>query len=496
MMPEHTENDFLECPIGRGARDFPDRTAVVAGDLRIGYRALEQMVSGVAERLGPVGRAGGTIVAVAGSNSVEYVAAVFGILRAGLTACLLNTRVPVITRNSQLAAIGCNLLLTDADRAADLATDSSTVSASASADSGLHVRALADVAHGTPGSADDVATLQLAAHATIVFTSGSTGAPKAVVHTLANHYYSSLGSESVVPLRETDVWLASLPFFHVGGLAILFRSFLAGASVEIAEPRDAPERISRQGITHASLVQAQLKRWVDLGGRVGSDLRVVLAGGSSIAPGLFRGCTQRGLPIRLTYGSTEMASQIATRLSSDPDVGSGYCGPVLPYREVRIGDSGRIEVRGETRFAGYLTPEGLTSPFDADGWFRTSDVGVLEADGLYVTGRLDNMFISGGENVHPELIERVISSVAGVREVVVVPVIDEEYGQVPVAIVDSSGEVDGDELKAAVSSVHPRYMVPARILSWPGGSERDDVSKTDRKAMRAYAEKWLQGENQ
>jgi len=243
------------------------------------------------------------------------------------------------------------------------------------------------------------------------------------------------------------------------------------------------------------MVQAQLKRWLDLGGHVGPSLRGVLAGGSAIAPALVKACLLRGLPMRLSYGSTEMASQIATTVDSDVDSSRGFCGPVLTYREVRIGIANRIEVRGETRFAGYLTTDGLVEPFDDEGWFATSDSGILRAEGLYVTGRLDNMFISGGENIHPEAIERVLASVEGVLDVVVVPFVDEEFGRIPVAVVDTSREISDEQLKAAVATVHPRYMVPAWILPWPHGSERDAVSKPDRKQIRAFAEKWLRSRN-
>ena len=133
----------------------------------------------------------------------------------------------------------------------------------------------------------------------------------------------------------------------------------------------------------------------------------MLVGGQATAPALLERARAAGIPVLTTYGSTEMASQIATAAPGD-DPPPGASGRVLPHRRLRIRD-GQVEVAGETLFAGYLGPDGIDPPpLASGGWFATGDGGRLEDGVLTITGRADGMFISGGENIHPQEIEEVL----------------------------------------------------------------------------------------
>jgi O-succinylbenzoic acid--CoA ligase len=146
-----------------------------------------------------------------------------------------------------------------------------------------------------------------------------------------------------------------------------------------------------------------------------------------------------------TYGLTEMASQVTTTSPAATLQELYTAGRVLPHREVSISESGRILVQGETLFAGYVGGEGVDRPLDAGGWFHTGDLGELDEAGyLSVRGRVDNMFVSGGENVQPEEVEEALCRLEGVEEAVVVPVEDEEFGARPVAFVRVAGGLKVD----------------------------------------------------
>jgi O-succinylbenzoic acid--CoA ligase len=231
--------------------------------------------------------------------------------------------------------------------------------------------------------------------ATQLYTSGSTAAPKIACHTLANHIYSALGSNTLTPLEKDDRWLLSLPLFHVGGIAILFRCYLSGATAVISS--------KPTGITHLSLVPTQLLRMGDV-----SSFKCILLGGAPLPQNLPSNC-------KTTYGMTEMSSQIVTDHQ------------ILPHTEMKIADDGEILVRGKTLFHGYLDEE-----FDRTAWFPTRDLGRWTHDGKFeVLGRKDNMFISGGENIQPEEIEAILKAVPGVEEAVVVPLTDPTFGARP-----------------------------------------------------------------
>jgi len=188
-----------------------------------------------------------------------------------------------------------------------------------------------------------------------------------------------------------------------------------------------------------------------------------------------------------SYGSTEMSSQAtATRLDDPPET-LRTAGRPLAFREVSIASDGEILVRGRTLFRGYVEEEGVRSARDPSGWFHTGDLGRLDTDGrLVVTGRRDTMFISGGENIHPEEIEREILRFPGVTEAIVVPVPDPEFGARPVAFLRAAdGLLPADsDLDRFLRLTLPGFKMPQRFLRWPNVA---DGMKPDRRALAASA---------
>jgi O-succinylbenzoic acid--CoA ligase len=339
-------------------------------------------------------------------------------------------------------------------------------------------------------AADLSARLRVPLHrpATIIFTSGSSGRPKAALHTYGNHYYSALGSAPNIPLAGGDRWLLSLPLYHVGGLSILFRSLLAGATIAIPE-RGASlgHSISTFGITHVSVVATQLRRLL----REHSELdttKAILLGGGPVPDSLIDESIARGLPIHTSYGLTEMASRVTTTppRSDAPELRTA--GSPLPYRELSISGEGEILVRGETLFRGYIEEDGLEPATDELGWFHTGDLGELNAQGcLRVVGRRDNLFVSGGENVQPEEIENALERLEVVERAVVTPAPDAEFGERPVAFVRVVEErLPPDQLSAMLGDELPRFKIPIAFYEWPEGADPGQA-KVDRPFFKALA---------
>ncbi len=344
--------------------------------------------------------------------------------------------------------------------------------------------------------------------ATIVLSSGSTGSPKAIVHSLAAHIASAVGAAKNMPLDVGDRWLWSLPLYHVSGLSIVVRCAVAGATVVgmRSEAKLDAELLRSRRISHLSVVNTQLRRLLEDDRFPGPDLKRVLVGGSSVQASLIREARSRGVQVHTTYGLTEMASQVTTSSTTTAEAGStsGHVitsGRVLDRRELKIctlggentgeatdvnwnalaGDRvGEILVRGETLCLGYYRDGTIESVVDEDGWFHTGDRGKLTESGeLVVEGRIDNMFISGGENIYPEAIERAMIQLLGVEQVVVVAKPDVEFGQRPVAFVAGTlPPTWKSELKATLRS----FEIPTQILPWPDDAQL--AIKPDRKRMQ------------
>lgn len=320
--------------------------------------------------------------------------------------------------------------------------------------------------------------------ATIILSSGSTGTPKAIVHSLSAHIASALGAAARIPLTPGDGWLWALPAFHVGGLSIPFRCALAGATVcGVGEKdRGLALQLATTHATHLSLVPTQLRRLLASRADL-STIKAILVGGMAVPPVLMEAAVAQGLPIHTTYGLTEMASQVTTsgRVPSSP-LSSGT---TLPHRELTIGTDGEILVRGATLCLGALADGVVHSVTDADGWFHTRDRGRLSAQGeLQCLGRMDNMFISGGENIYPESIEQELLGFNGVEQVVVVPRVDAEFGNRPVAFVDAD-VLDTAAWNASLRERLAGFEIPIAYLPWPNDAELS--IKPDREKLRAIA---------
>lgn len=316
----------------------------------------------------------------------------------------------------------------------------------------------------------------------LIRTSGSSAYPKLAQHTWANHVFSARGSQHYLPLTPQDSWLLSLPLFHVGGLAIVVRSWLAGATIQVPDPdQSLAEAILCFRPSHLSLVPTQLQRLLrfEETRQALQGCRAILLGGAPASATLLKDAQAADLPIHTSYGSTEMSSQITTTppgfwQRTPVEADRLLSGMPLPYREVRI-VQGQVQVRGKTLFQGYRYQGQLTLPLNEEGWLNTGDLGVWHEEHLQITGRQDYQFISGGENIQPEEVERHLLGCPGILDAMVVPVEDAEFGQRPVAFlkVQDKAILSGDvvsflaEVTAFLRQHLPKFKVPMAFYPWP-----------------------------
>jgi o-succinylbenzoate---CoA ligase len=279
----------------------------------------------------------------------------------------------------------------------------------------------------------------------VLFTSGTTGEPRPVCLTRENFEASARASAVVLGVDSDDRWLCCLPVFHVGGLSIFIRSALYGTTV-VAEPDFDAGRVKdlleAGEVTLASFVPTMLARLREAGLERAPQLRTILLGGGPIPAELLTWAGDVGLPVRPTYGMTETTSQIATA-----DVGERLARP-LPGAEVRIADDDEILVRG---------PMVAT-----DGWLHTGDRGALTDDGLLeVYGRMDDLIVTGGENVAAAEVEAALLEHPAVTDAAVVGVDDPEWGRAVTAFVVSTA-TEGD-IDAHARARLPGFKAPKWI---------------------------------
>ncbi|MBI5091179.1 MAG: o-succinylbenzoate--CoA ligase [Candidatus Hydrogenedentes bacterium] len=471
----------IPCPVAVHAARDPDSVALAGPSINYSYRDLDTAVSMVAKNLRAGGIRRGDIVALHLSSCVEYPILLLGVIRLGAIAFPLNTHLPAAGIVSALESVRCSNLIA----AADLLPPKTSAS--------IRVFAPRDVLASRHTIRPRLERVTTDRPAVIVMTSGSSGQPKAAVLTYGNLHANASASNASLPLAPGNRWLLSLPLYHVSGLGVVFRCIVAGATIAIAEGHEElPESITRCAVGHISLVATQLIRLMQQqpAAEALTSLKAILLGGSALPASMLRAALERGLPIYISYGLTEMASQVATARLTELSPDQRPAARVLIPRSVRINAESEIEVQGPTLFRGYLRGDSVSRPLTADGWFRTGDLGRLDAsNGLIVLGRKDNMFISGGENIQPEEIEALLSGIDGIAQTVVVPVKDPVYGHRPVAFIEPVSEQcpDSAALTEILARTLPPYKIPRVYLPWPTELRGQGI-KVNRKRLAQRAE--------
>ena len=394
----------------------PDAPALITPERTISWAELDRAADGVASIVCGSGLEGGA-VALWGERHPATVAALWGISRARATVVPVDPRLPPAEAMHLTREAGARGLWAHPEGGFD--------------------RLLSRPAFDSPGWGPPHPDARL-----VLFTSGTEGRHKGVVLSGDNVGASVAGSRDRLGNGPDDAWLAVLPLFHVGGLAILWRQ-AEQAAPTVLEERFDPARVGAMlgEVAFVSLVPTMLRRVLEAGSAPGA---AALVGGGPADPGLLRRALDAGIPPLQTYGMTETTSQVCTVAPGEAEADLGTAGRPIPGAEVRVvargepvvGAEGRIEVRGPMVSPGYLGEEARP----ADSWFATGDLGSIDEMGrLTVMGRADSLIVTGGENVHPAMVEQALRAHPGVADARVFGVPDEEWGRRVVAEVILAG---------------------------------------------------------
>lgn len=477
------------------AATTPDRPALLTTEGAWSFAQMVRCTDESARHLLELGVEPGDRVGLCLANGPQFVILVQALVRLGAVTVLLNNRLTAAEIRWQLEDTTPRLLVYDDandQQAAEAITRTDVLPCS--------VHELTAVS----GSGDAEPPLRheidLSALHSIIYTSGTTGRPKGAMLTYGNHWWSALGSAINLGTHSDDLWLACLPMFHVGGLAIIMRGAIYGVPVMVLPSFDAEvvnRAIDEQGVTLVSLVSTMLCRLLDERGDrpYPPSLRAVLLGGGPAPRDLLQEAARRGVPVLQTYGMTETASQAVTLAPEDALRKLGSAGKPLMPVELRIeaageeappGTEGEILLRGPNVSPGYWGRPDETARAHRGGWFHTGDVGYLDDEGfLYVLDRRADLIISGGENVYPAEVEAVLMSHPDVYEAGSWGAPDLQWGEtVHAAVVPRPGaNVTAEELRAYCLERLARYKVPT-LLQFVDKLPRNAAGKLLRRALR------------
>ena len=477
----------LDEVVMRHARQQPGQPALSQDERSLDYKALAQSIDRACARLQAWGIGNADRVACLGWNSIEVLVLLLALARLGAMLAPLNHR---------LAAAEWDQLMQDCTPRC-LLHDEAWVSAAQALGErhGLEVHTLADLLadiYPTPVTTSEGSAAESEVDWTealgdprpvlLVYTSGTTGQPRAAVHTQANLIANMQAASQVLELGAQDRVLTMLPLFHVGGLCIqTLPALWAGAQVRVQarfDPEDTLLAIERYRIGYTVVVPAVMKallehpRWqqTDL-----SSLRGVSAGSSTLPMHLVQGFLARGVPLGNVYGATE-TGPFSIAFKSDPALAlRGSCGWPAPGLEARLGpleggaagseDTGEVWLRGPAVVRHYWPDRPAV---DSEGWFHSGDVARVDQDGSWtIVGRSKDMIISGGENIYPAEIEGLLAQHPAVVECAVLGVPDERWGESVVAVVvlhPQEAQASDEDLLVEVRARLARYKQPRRVV--------------------------------
>ncbi|MEV6166593.1 SDR family NAD(P)-dependent oxidoreductase, partial [Streptomyces sp. NPDC051954] len=470
------------------ATRFPDKVAFEDDRRAVTYGDLEARTRRLAGHLAHLGVEHGDRVAICLGNTVSTVESYLAIVRAGGIGVPLNPASAPAELEYLLADSGTALVITDPARAERLRGTPGvapetvllvTGDVPAGAEAHSYDR-LADTEPPLPARDD----LDLDDLAWMFYTSGTTGRPKGVLSTQRNCLWSVASCYIPIPgLTDQDRVLWPLPLFHsLSHIACVLSVTVAGATARLVDGSSAEDviRVLRESdstflagvpTTYHHLVAAARHS-----GFSAPSLRIGLVGGAVTGSGLRRDFEESfGVPLVDAYGSTETCGAITINPpdGAGPD---GSCGLPVPGVEVRIvdpttgtdvptGDEGEVWVSGPNVMARYHNSPEATAEALRDGWFRTGDLARRDDGGYFaICGRIKELVIRGGENIHPEEVEAVLRTVEGVADVAVAGAPHDTLGEVPVAYVIPGP--DGFDPATLIDRCRERlsaYKVPERI---------------------------------
>jgi acyl-CoA synthetase (AMP-forming)/AMP-acid ligase II len=482
----------------------------IAAGLRLSFAELDRVADRAAHLLTGLGLVEGDRVAVLLPTAHQFVETFYGAARAGLVVVPLNWRLVADELGFMLRDSGATVLVFDAEYDAVVAE----LHARGDGEDGTPVRHWLRVGADTPAWAGDFDALVGQASPEpapvvgdgddplfIMYTSGTTGLPKGVVHTHDSVAWCVLTMAASIDVRFRDRYLIALPLFHVAALAPMFGSVYRGATVILMrhfDPRGIWEVLDAERVTTTLAVPAMLTFMLPACSPELADslaLRWIMSGASPVPPSLIKAYADLGVEVHQVYGLTESCGPGCVISADDAMSHAGSAGKAFFHTDIRIVDAqgadvepgvpGEILIRGRHNMAGYWNRPQATAETIVDGWLHTGDIAVADADGfVYIQDRIKDMIISGGENVYPAEIEDVLLTHPGIADVAVLGMASAKWGESPFAVVvRADAALDEAAVLTYCEGRLARFKLPKRAV-FIDAIPRTPTGKTLKRVLR------------
>jgi fatty-acyl-CoA synthase len=464
------------------------KTAFIFNDVATTYDEFFVQVNRLAHALRGADVTRGTRVAYLGENHPNFLVTFVATTQIGAVFVPLNTRLAPAEISYALNDSGASLLI-HSGALAHLAVQGSAGMPVrlVQADGEPHEAGVTMLADFTAGASEEFIDEPVGHDdpALILYTSGTTGHPKGAVLTHGNFLWNTVNALVDFDITSKEMSLMISPLFHVASLGMGALPMLIKGGTIVLEAGFDPGRalmlIEKYRITMLSGVPTTYQMMCEHPDWAKTDLSSVhhmTCGGSAVPARVLTAYEERGLAFMLSYGMTESspgATSMPARYSRDKAGSSGLPHFFVDMRirdeqnaDARVGEVGEIQLRGPNVIAEYWNkPEASRDSFVDGNWFRTGDMGYVDADGfLFVADRIKDMIISGGENIYPAEVEQIIFELEGVTGVALIGVPDDKWGEVPWAILTMAGgaTVTLDQVRAHLDNRVARYKMPKNVI--------------------------------